>query len=249
MNKLTLLLLALAACNGGAPAPAAAPAAPASASASATAIGSGPLSAEFVDLTKAPLHVEHVACEQHVVAIVTGNASTPAGQLHAGDLLLSQGKGSYDVTGSALVVSARVAKDHACAPDEPGKLEAKIVRASAAPDLAFAGGKMHAHLDADDRALAPFAYVGRLEGTAPVAEHAHEGSWELLCAFEAAGTFTLAGQSQRLSPRTCVTVPPNTKHSWAPDANSTLRAVQLYAPPGPEQRFKALAAKERDGGR
>jgi len=138
-----------------------------------------------------------------------------------------------------------VGKDHACAAAEPGQLEAKIIRASAAPDLAFAGGKMHVHLDADDRAIAPFAYVGRLEGTAPVAEHAHDGSWEVLCAVEAAGTFTLAGVANRLAPKTCVTVPPNAKHSWVPDANSTLRAVQLYAPPGPEQRFKALAAKEK----
>jgi hypothetical protein len=33
------------------------------------------------------------------------------------------------------------------------------------------------------------------------------------------------------------------KHSWTPDPKSELVAIQLYAPPGPEQRFRALAAQ------
>jgi mannose-6-phosphate isomerase-like protein (cupin superfamily) len=118
----------------------------------------------------------------------------------------------------------------------------RIVRATQAPELTFMGGAMHAHLDLDDRALAPSAYLGRLSGTAPVAEHSHQGSWETLCAVEAAGTFTLAGRDQRLGPRTCVSVPPDVKHSWKPDPGSSLVAIQMYAPPGPEQRFKKLAA-------
>ena len=102
---------------------------------------------------------------------------------------------------------------------------------------------MHAHLDVEGEA-AQLAYLGRLDGSAPVAEHVHESSWEVLCAVDAAGTFTLAGREERLAPRQIVVVPPNTKHSWRPDAGSNLVALQMYAPPGPEQRFRKLAADE-----
>ena len=64
--------------------------------------------------------------------------------------------------------------------------------------------------------------------------------------------FTLDGKEQRLGPHEIVRVPPGVKHSWKPDPGSKLVAVQMYAPPGPEQRFKALADAERgapDGGK
>jgi quercetin dioxygenase-like cupin family protein len=113
------------------------------------------------------------------------------------------------------------------------------VRADAAPDLVFANGQMHARLDVESE---PGVYFGRLEGTAPVAEHKHDSSWEILCALEGAGTFTLAGKPQRLENGGIVVVPPSTKHSWKPDDGVRLVAFQLYTPPGPEQRFKKLAA-------
>ena len=51
---------------------------------------------------------------------------------------------------------------------------------------------MHAHLDVE-KSVSPAAYLGRLRGTAPVAEHTHPDSWELICAIEASGTFRLSG--------------------------------------------------------
>ena len=35
-------------------------------------------------------------------------------------------------------------------------------------------------------------------------------------------------------------------HAWRPKAGSKLVAVQMYSPPGPEQRFVALAAADED---
>jgi len=116
-----------------------------------------------------------------------------------------------------------------------------LVRATAARDLTWAGGTMHAHLDLESD-VSPELYVGRLEGTAPVAEHVHESSWEILCAVEAAGMLTLDGKPSRVGSRSIVADPPNTRHSWKPDDGSKLVAIQLYTPPGPEQRFKKLAA-------
>ena len=107
---------------------------------------------------------------------------------------------------------------------------------------------MSARLDVGPKA-SPDLYLGRLEGTAAVAEHVHEKSWEVLAAIDAAGTFTLDGKEQRLGPRQVVFVPPNTKHAWKPDQGSKLVALQMYSPPGPEQRFIALAAAEKDAGK
>jgi hypothetical protein len=44
-------------------------------------------------------------------------------------------------------------------------------------------------------------------------------------------------------------VPPDTKHAWKPDPGSKLVAIQMYDPPGPEQRFVALANAARDAGK
>ena len=62
-----------------------------------------------------------------------------------------------------------------------------------------------------------------------------------LAAVEAAGTFTVNGVPHRLGAGEILAVPPGTRHSWQPDPGSTLVAVQIYDPPGPEQRFVGLA--------
>jgi quercetin dioxygenase-like cupin family protein len=106
---------------------------------------------------------------------------------------------------------------------------------------------MRAHLDVRET-VSPDLYVGRLEGVAPVAEHDHPTSAETILAIEAAGTFTIDGKEARLGPRQIVHVPKGIKHSWKPDPGSKLVAIQLYDPPGPEQRFIALAAAAADAG-
>ena len=79
-------------------------------------------------------------------------------------------------------------------------------------------------------------------------EHVHAGEWELLAAVEGAGTFTIDGVSARLGPKQVVAVPPGARHAWQPDPGTKLVAVQMYSPPGPEQRFVALAAAAADAG-
>jgi len=194
-----------------------------------------PVEAKFVTVSAAPAPVPLLACHQALVAAVKGTILGGGQSLSAGDVLATTA-GPLDLRGDGLAVVATM-------PVTPCTVPLRLVPAAAAPELTFFGRSMHAHLDLDDRAVAPAAYLGRLAGTAPVPEHVHDKSWEILCAVEAAGTFTLAGTPQRLGARTCVAVPPGTKHSWQPDAGSTLTAVQLYAPPGPEQRFKKLAAE------
>ena len=210
-----------------------------------------PVQAAFVDLSSSPAALVRLplgTCEMLVVRPVKGSASALGESLEAGDTLLVQGEGALEVTGQGLAVLAAV-RERPC--DPAPAITKKIVRASAAPELAWGSpstGQMRARLDVDEETT-PYAYIGRLEGTAPVAEPAYPGTWEILCAVEAAGTFTLDGKSRRLGPRAIVAVPPDTKHAWQPDPGSTLVAIQIYDPPGPEQRFKSLAAAAASAGK
>ncbi len=122
-----------------------------------------------------------------------------------------------------------------------------VVRSKDQKPLYWAKKAMMAAALADAK-MSPRAYVGRLEGTAPVAEHDHPTSNETLIAIEGAGTFMLDGKPHRLSPKQIVQVPKGTKHSFTPDAGSKLIAIQVYDPPGPELRFAHLAAAEADAG-
>jgi mannose-6-phosphate isomerase-like protein (cupin superfamily) len=204
-----------------------------------------PIVATFVDVGPAPLDIAISRCEEIAIATMTGAVEAEGDALNPGDVLLVEGKGKLDLRGAGVAVIAAV-RERPC--KEGGEPRKRVVRASVASELTWAGGAMHAHLDLEKDA-SPYAYVGRLEGSAPVAEHAHADTWEVLCALEAAGTFTLDGAAQRLGSRTCVSVPPNVKHSWKPDEGTKLVAVQFYDPPGPEQRFKKLAQDQQEGGK
>lgn len=208
-----------------------------------------PVIASFVDLSSKGEPVRFRACEQVVVAVVKGSASVLGETLATGDLLLAQGRGGFDLKGSGEVLLAYV-RPKVCDPQPPGSLvdaTKQVIRGKSTPTLTWADGKMSARLDAQGD-VSPLAYVGRLRGTAAVAEHRHEGSWEILCAVEGAGTVKLDGKIFRLEPRRVLMVPPGAPHAFAPDPGTELVAVQMYVPPGPEQRFKALAGAASDGG-
>jgi mannose-6-phosphate isomerase-like protein (cupin superfamily) len=200
--------------------------------------------AVFEALSASGTDLPVASCHEVLVTPVSGAASVGVEHLAVGDVLAIRGDPDTVAhklfgQGVALVVSA---EDTGCV------TRMRPVRADHAPELTFMGGTMHAHLDVEDPDVASF-YLGRLAGTAGVEEHAHDHSWEVLCAVEASGTLTLEGAEARLGPLMCISVRPGSKHSWKPDTGSTLRAVQVYDPPGPELRFKKLAADERAGDR
>ncbi|HEX4416277.1 MAG TPA: cupin domain-containing protein [Kofleriaceae bacterium] len=72
---------------------------------------------------------------------------------------------------------------------------------------------------------------------AQIPEHVHAGETELLYVLAGSGTMTVGGVSLPVTPTTVVQVPKATRHSFT--AATDLRAVQIYTPGGPEQRFKA----------
>jgi quercetin dioxygenase-like cupin family protein len=86
-----------------------------------------------------------------------------------------------------------------------------------------------------DKQLA--AGVLEMPGNAKVAEHVHAGETELLYVLAGTGTLTVNGVELAVSPTSTIQIPPNTKHAFV--ASSDFRAVQIYTPAGPEQRFKA----------
>lgn len=71
---------------------------------------------------------------------------------------------------------------------------------------------------------------------ANVAEHVHARETEMLYVLEGSGTMTIAGQAVAVTPTSVIQIPPNTKHAFTATAN--VRALQIYTPAGPEQRFK-----------
>lgn len=192
--------------------------------------------------------IEASPCTRVLVTAAKGTTKVGADALSLGDVIVLAHPDATDVVvpqGSlAVMVSQEIAN---CAVlSRPAAIKT-IVRAKEAAELTWANKTMHAHLDVGAK-VSPELYMGRLEGTAPVAEHDHPTSNEILVAIEASGTFMLDGKESRLGPKQIVFVPKGTKHSWKPDAGSKLVAVQLYDPPGPEQRFIALAAAAQDAG-
>jgi mannose-6-phosphate isomerase-like protein (cupin superfamily) len=130
--------------------------------------------------------------------------------------------------------------------DRPSPLQ--TVDLGAAKDLAWGGGAMHARIGFEGEGQK--ASFGVLMGSkdAPVAQHRHDTSWEILVALRGEGTCKRAATAAAtelakvsVSDGTVVAIPKGALHSWEPAGSKPLVAVQLYVPPGPEQRFKKLA--------
>lgn len=209
------------------------------------AASSSPVTAKFVD---APASLEPSQCRRGLLAVVKGSVTALGEKLAPGDVLVvSHGTTAFDASGAGTFVWATTAIPD-CVVLSLLPLGKVVVRGAATPKLEWAGGAMSARLDvvaAGQKAPAPELYLGRLEGTAPVAQHDHPKSWEILAALEANGTFVLDGAEAHLGPRQIVAIPPGAKHAWRPEPGSKLVAIQMYWPPGPEQRFVALAAAEK----
>jgi mannose-6-phosphate isomerase-like protein (cupin superfamily) len=112
------------------------------------------------------------------------------------------------------------------------------------PDLAWGGGAYHARLGFEDGS----ASLGSLVASknAPIAQHVHEHEWEVLAVMSGDGTLvrTVGGREvdTPVAAGRFVSIAPGVPHAYRPAGSSPFVAVQLYLPPGPEQRFKRFAA-------
>ena len=209
----------------------------------AAALAEPPVKAKFVDT---PGKLEAALCARTLVAVVKGKVTAMAETLSAGDVLVVESGDPFDATGAATVVWAQTGIVPCPVRSRPA-MKKTVIRATTAPKLEWASRTMSAHLDVAP-AASPELYLGRLEGSAAVPEHSHAASWEILAAVDANGTLALDGTEGHVGPRQIVMIPPGAKHAWKPEAGSKLIAIQMYAPPGPEQRFVALAAADKDAG-
>jgi quercetin dioxygenase-like cupin family protein len=85
-----------------------------------------------------------------------------------------------------------------------------------------------------DKALA--ASILTLPAGGQVPEHVHAGETEMLYILAGGGTMTVNGVSLAVTPTSVVQIPKNTRHAFT--ATREVRAIQIYTPGGPEQRFK-----------
>lgn len=87
------------------------------------------------------------------------------------------------------------------------------------------------------------AALSVLEGspTVSVPTHTHDGSAEILLVDEGHGTLVLGEREIEVRAGARLYIPEGVPHSYTSDGTSRLRAIQLYAPAGPEQRFRPAA--------
>jgi quercetin dioxygenase-like cupin family protein len=106
----------------------------------------------------------------------------------------------------------------------------------AAKAKAYGGVTIFAEKATTKQELVAASIVNLPNGTA-IPEHVHAKETELLYILSGSGSMTVNGIPLAVTPTTVVQVPANTKHAFT--ASADVRAVQLYTPAGPEQRFKA----------
>jgi quercetin dioxygenase-like cupin family protein len=75
-----------------------------------------------------------------------------------------------------------------------------------------------------------------IDAGAAVPAHRHATETELLYVMRGGGTMTVGAVELAVTATSAVQVPPGVEHSFT--ATEATTAIQLYAPPGPEQRFK-----------
>jgi putative monooxygenase len=108
-----------------------------------------------------------------------------------------------------------------------------------APRHLIANGKGSATLllNASTGATAASLTLLELGKGASVPEHVHETSAEILYIEDGAAEMTVDGQTLRVEKGDAVYIPAGAKHSAQVVSERPLKAVQVYAGPGPEQRF------------
>jgi len=168
--------------------------------------------------------------------------------VHKGDMI-------YAPQGSAREVAAVASDVHAVVIVVPGGREG-TARAGALPtpevtSVRSAPAAPFVILNADAKAYDmhrifvepathPYAVLSAAEAELPaglvIKEHAHVKETEVLYILDGEGTMTLGGVELAIGPTSVVQIPPNTKHAFT--AKRTVRALQIYTPAGPEQRFK-----------
>jgi quercetin dioxygenase-like cupin family protein len=154
--------------------------------------------------------------------------AAPAGDVHAMIVLVPGGREGAARGGALPTPEAGSGAGSARAP-APRILPAAAARTHGAATIYADVAQI------PDRTLA--ASVLSLPSGERLAEHVHAGETELLYVLAGTGTLTVSGVALPVTATSVVQIPKNTRHAFV--ATSEVRAVQIFTPAGPEQRFKA----------
>ena len=115
-----------------------------------------------------------------------------------------------------------------------------LATAEGATTIKIAGGKGVARILLEEKSTGSSAMalsVMEFDGGAELPRHAHTSASELLYVISGSGKVTVAGQTMSFGSDTAIYIPADQPHAAKMSGGSTL-AVQIYAPAGPEQRFR-----------
>ncbi|HHH27517.1 MAG TPA: cupin domain-containing protein [Polyangiaceae bacterium] len=125
------------------------------------------------------------------------------------------------------------------------KRDVEVINLVEREPLTWAGGKAHAWLGFEDGRASFGLLLSHPDVGVP--RHAHEDSTEVVGLLSGEGIMGIGDESREVASGDVLVMPKGVEHDYTPAGTETLFAVQLYLPPGPEQRFKDLAKKEADG--
>jgi len=92
----------------------------------------------------------------------------------------------------------------------------------------------------------PKFYLGRLTFSpgGAVAEHNHQASLEVVYILAGTGELVLDGKKSTVKAGDVIHVPVGMNHAFRNTGSETVDLIQIYSPPGPEERFKAWNIKK-----
>jgi quercetin dioxygenase-like cupin family protein len=120
-----------------------------------------------------------------------------------------------------------------------------VVTADQAAALSISGGKGKARILIDEKATGSNAMALSLVEFSPGLElprHEHAGSSELLYVQTGGGKLTVGSESMPFGPESALAIPADQPHAGQIGREPTT-AIQIYAPAGPEQRYREQARK------
>jgi quercetin dioxygenase-like cupin family protein len=120
-----------------------------------------------------------------------------------------------------------------------------VVTADQAAALSISGGKGKARILIDEKASGSNAMALSLVEFSPgldLPRHEHAGSTELLYVQTGGGKLTVGSESMPFGPESALAIPADQPHAGQIGREPTT-AIQIYAPAGPEQRYREQARK------
>jgi quercetin dioxygenase-like cupin family protein len=124
----------------------------------------------------------------------------------------------------------------------PAPLEFPVVTAAKVDPIVLPGGKSRVRMLFTPEGVGRTnAYFGMLEADpgVEIPRHQHDGSAEILYVLQGAGELTVGSEKIPFGPETAIHIPDGQPHAAKFIGPDKAILLQLYAPPGPEARFKA----------